>query len=308
MSVPGRESAPLVLRGIDGGELPAFLAALGILRLLHSAESTPGPRLSWSWQGAWIPTLVGVFQPESAAERIVAGLRRDAATLRALGGDDELFLQSNFESTVSSIKSPFRSDSDGHRAASWLAALGSEACPKAGKSPPNVEHTPLKALGGGKQRFIPALIALMEGAEVSHVNRSLFHPWTYRDNAPSLRWHPRDDRRHAYRWQAPMLDPPTSETGGSALAAAALPLFPSVPTTRGLRTAAFSRQAGHRVTWPIWSLPMDLPTISALVGLGELQDDVPDRQCLSRLGVVEIYRCERIVVDKYVNFTPAWSP
>jgi hypothetical protein len=310
VSAVASQTRTVALTGIDGGILPGFLAALGVLRLLAAKTSDGDVRLAWRWTGRWSPHLVGVglADREGIAERIVAGLRRDATALKRLGEDDSLLLQNRFENAVDSLQHPFAHGTTDHHAARWSAALASEACPKVGKSPPSVDHTPLKALGGGKQRFIPTLIALFEDVRVDQVDRSLTEPWTYADAAPTLRLDPVDDRRHAHRWLAPMLDRPTSEAGGNALAAAALPLFVSVPTDRGLRTSGFIRRDATFVTWPIWSPAFDLPTITTLLELEEMHRSVPDRRALSPLGVEEILRSERIVVDKYVNFTPAWSP
>lgn len=308
VSVPRRHDAPLELTGIDGGGLPGFMATLGAFRLLQATDPTADLRLAWRWSGRWTPQIFGVADSGGMADGIVEELRRDAAVLRALGGDDALFLEDRYGPAVDSLRHPFDPAAEDHRSASWLAALGSEACPKPGKSPSHVDHTPLKALGGGKQRFIPTLISLFEDVGAEQVDRSLMVPWTHADAAPSLRWDPIEDRRHAYRWLAPMVDPPTTEAGGNALAAAAIPLFASVPTSRGLRTCGFRRRSGTWITWPIWSPAFDLPMVQTLLGLRELQAASPDRALLASYGVAEILRSERIVVDKYVNFTPAWSP
>ena len=58
-------------------------------------------------------------------------------------------------------------------------------------------------------------------------------------------------------------------------------------------------------SWPIWKGALNVEIVRSLLSLAELQEYSPDRERLLALGIVEVYRNERITVGKYRSFTPA---
>lgn len=70
--------AGLVIPGIDGGTPLGFLAAVGLLQVLHDARTggSPAPRLSWKQVDAWRPVLGGAESFESLAQVIHADCKR----------------------------------------------------------------------------------------------------------------------------------------------------------------------------------------------------------------------------------------
>lgn len=82
------------------------------------------------------------------------------------------------------------------------------------------------------------------------------------------------------------------------------------PGEHKLHTTGFSERRGEgdngvRFTWPIWDASLDVDVVRSLLGLAEIQEPRPDRDALAARGVVEVYRSQRITVDKYRNFTSA---
>jgi hypothetical protein len=155
---------------------------------------------------------------------------------------------------------------------------------------------------------------IIRDTKTGHLSKALFESWRYDDPIKNhtLRWDPADDVQHALRWQKPSTDPDRavrgSVWGANRLAIEALPLLTTVPVGNTLQTTGFSRRGKPRKwywTWPIWELPLAIDPIRSLLTLGEIQKVKPDRATLKKMGVAEIYRCTRISVDKYLNFTPS---
>jgi hypothetical protein len=181
--------------------------------------------------------------------------------------------------------------------ANFAAAFGSEACvSESGRIVP----TEFQLIAGASQQFfLETFRILMEEITPEKIRRSLFGPWQYADPKRSFRWDPGEDRRYAYGWSDPSGDEVRTEHGANLLAAMGLPLFPAVPTERGLGTTGFDA-TGDRptLTWPIWAPPVGLDTLRSLVALKELRDQSPDRARLAALGVVEVYRTVKIEVGR----------
>src|SRR5690606_35990470 len=83
----------------------------------------------------------------------------------------------------------------------------------------------------------------------------------------NLRWDPIDDRRYALRWENPSADPSKTMRGANRLAIEALPLLPTMPINSRLGTTGF-QGSGTRdtfFTWPIWSVPLNMPVVASLL-------------------------------------------
>jgi hypothetical protein len=143
------------------------------------------------------------------------------------------------------------------------------------------------------------------------MTRALFQPWERTDPTPGFRWDPAEDRRYALRFGDPSKDPATTVHGANRLAVIGLPVLTAYPVTEGsrIRLSAISVRRGRgrnlEVTWPIWSRPVSLQGLRALLTHPSLQSDVPDRTRLQTLGIHEIRRAKRISVGKFLNFTRA---
>jgi hypothetical protein len=97
--------------------------------------------------------------------------------------------------------------------------------------------------------------------------------------------------------------------GANRLAIESLPLLPTIPVGSTLRTTGFTGQGSRDTfwTWPIWEGLLPLDVVRSLLALRELQRPEPSRSMLVQMGVVEIYRSQRLTVGKFRNFAPAAS-
>jgi hypothetical protein len=296
----------IILTGLDGGNLLAFMAAVGTLRTLSAVWPQDPPKLDWMQsQGAWCPRL---FLAKNVNEDILAALDKGLQTIEGhsaftftknLNVTGEEFRAFALQAAARGLHDHDSSDAD------FAAAFG---CDAVTGEKDQIADTAFRTMSGaGHQNFIEHMHLLAENTRREHIHAALFSPWNYADPRPSMRWDPADDRRYALRWEEPSGDPIRTVRGANRLAIEALPLFPVFPVDGKLATTGFKGTNSHNtfLTWPIWSLPVGLDTVRSLLGLEELQADLPDRTKLTALGIVEIYRSQRITVGKYRNFTPA---
>jgi hypothetical protein len=137
------------------------------------------------------------------------------------------------------------------------------------------------------------------GTDKEHLRRTLFTEWDYADGRPSLRWDAADYRPHALRAVDPSGDPIRTMRGANRLAIEALPLFPTAPAGRRIRTTAFRESAeGAEIVWPIWTDPLEVATVASLLASSEGKGG-------ARPGVAQVYRASRFTEGKYRNFSPA---
>jgi hypothetical protein len=167
-----------------------------------------------------------------------------------------------------------------------------------------VQDTAFRTMSGaGHQHFIGSMHELAICTDREHLRRTLLAAWDYGDGKPTLRFDPLDDRRYALRWNDPSSDGIRTMRGANRLAIEALPLLPTCPVGQRLATTGFN--AFKFWTWPVWESWLSLDVTRTLLALDELQQETPNRRVLFARGVREIFRCERITVGKFRNFTPA---
>jgi len=195
---------------------------------------------------------------------------------------------------------------------STISALCSSACED---EEGLAEDTAFRTVrGAGHQHFLGIMVNQLLSLIPEHLTKTLFAPWAYEDptEALSLRWDPLDDVRYALRWRKPSGDPLRKSHGGmigaSALAVAALPLYPVHPRQSGLRTTGFSEiNRATAWTWPLWETPIDLATARSIIALSDIQETEPDHDQLGPRGIFSLYRCGRFTQGKFRNFTPAFG-
>jgi hypothetical protein len=308
--------AEWVLRGLDGGNPLAFLAALGTLRSLTLAWG-PGRtvRMSWKVEGAWRPVL-HLDRPASSPE-IVEALdnqlkRMQGHPLWSIGPDLKA-TPKDFGDYANRAVSQLHSDGD-RTWADFVAAFGCEATTTDSGL---IQDTALRTMSGaGHQHFVQSMALIVDRAGPEHLEKALFHPWRYDDavEKQTLRWDPVDDVRRALRWRDPSGDPRRKRRGGmlgaNRLAIEALPLLPTIPRGRDLHTTGFTSPRRRPVewTWPIWSEPIGVDlarSVLAHPSLAELPGDARMRD-LAEIGIVEVYRSRRLTIDKFRCFTPAY--
>ncbi len=296
----------LLLNGLDGSNPLGFLAAIGALQVVTKANSSVNWLMSWKEQGGhWSPVLLG---KKVLTQDVLIELLMPALTEMK---DAFLFAKNltiNCEEFRQVAQSAYNeADITDRHYADFIAAFGCDSLPVSAKDS-HIQDTALRTMSGaGHQHFIGSMRELVETTQPDHLRSSLFEVWQYTDLKPSLRWDPTDNRRHALRRKAPSGDPVLTMRGANRLAVEALPLFPTAPRERRLHTTGFSLWRGKDVlfSWPIWQGALSIEVVRSLLSLAELQEHLPDRKRLLALGIVEVYRSQRITVDKHRNFTSA---
>ncbi len=298
----------LILPGLQGNNLLGFLAALGTFRTATRALPDVGIRMAWHGASdGWVPLLQSsvALSREGLVQSMLPALKGMAGHPALSFADDLAITRERFAAVAAQAHAAATCEE--RVFADFVAAFGCEALVTEDKEP-RVQDTALRTMSGaGHQHFLGFMRELADKTEADHLRTSLFEPWEYADGKPSMRWDPHDDRRYALRWKEPSGDRVATVRGANRLAIEALPLLPTAPVGRMLQTTGFrrSRRDGVRITWPIWEAPAASETVRSLLSLPELQNLSPDRLRLQAMGIVEIYRSERITQGKYRNFTPA---
>ncbi len=307
------KGSELELIGLDGGNPLGFLAALGTFRAISLAWSERAIRMHWRpIDGLWRPVLQGIGADET--EAFLDGLN---AALKAMRDQPALTFARDLTVDTKTFRSQAEiarnaSHSGDRRNADFIAAFGCEATPRTERGQEGkIQDTALRTMSGtGDQHFLGFMCKLIEETGPDHLATALFHEWRYTDPGPSLRWDPNDDRRYALRWGNPGNSskyPIATVRGANRLAIEALPLMPTAPVGRRLETTGFTQRRGEGAlwTWPIWTPALPLDAVRSLLSSADLQVPEPDRRRLATRGVAEIFRCQRLTVGKYRNFSTA---
>ena len=312
------------LDGLEPDNLLAFMALLGLLRVLEEVRIDWRPRVFWTVDE---PPLRPVLRVPATVD--------DAAVAEAAAeGLNALARRHDFDGLSDLTLSPEEAVQRLHRAAAasserytgdlWSSLISDAAIAPDGKK---VEPTPLCLMfGQGHQHFLSRLASVPQektpperGAgrnkiaisEVNCLREALFASWRRPDRTDSFRWDPNEDVRYALRARNPT-DAKTKETtqhGANRLAAIGLSVLTVVPRLRfgkaQLAVLGGKRDSRGRFTfgWPIWSEPTSLAGVRALLGHPHLGR--PETR--KALGIVERRRARRISTGKFMNFTRADS-
>lgn len=300
-----------LLKGLDGSNPLAFLAAIGTLRTAALAWPDCCCRMGWKrTDDGWRPELtVDSEQERDLVADLATELARDPKNEAFQVADDLKIKLEDFRRQL--IKAQKEASNKERRFADFLAAFGSEAT-KSMKDPHYIADTALRTMSGnGNQHFLGVMRQLSMDTTSDHLRKALLDPWIYDDpmEKHTMRWDPRDDVRRALRWSEPSGDPARkfqgSVWGANRLAIEGLPLLPSVPSGGQLETTGFMQRRGFGMfwTWPIWECEVSVDVVRSLLAFKELLAELPDRCQLDVMGVKEIYRCERITQGRFRNFT-----
>ena len=306
-SVKSRE--PLVLSGIDGSNPLAFLAALGLFRVISEGSPGSGFRMAWTKHyGAWRPAIFSSTDSNLIEERISnlleAHLSVEPAEHPALRLDEVLGdadIPSKRRKVFASMAKSSRLDD--RTRADWLSCNRSDIADPGSISQLQTARRDHHAIN---------ITGLVNGTTREQIKRSLFEPWDYSDPIAGVSLHlePREDRRHAYQWHTPSDDPTRKLYGGmigaNRLALEAWPLFQSLPDKERLTTVGFCGTKANdiRFNWPIWVTSIPLAVLPSVLALSELQqNDVAHQRRLAEIGIQAVFRCNRILVGMTPNLT-----
>ncbi len=306
----------LLLGGLCADNPLSYLAALGVLRTATLAA--PASRFEMSWElvnGHWQSRLRSSMETSRATLiNLLDRQLKNSATLAAFTLGDNLTINLNdFRDAL--VRGRSSASAKDRRNVDFLAAFGSDIIQSQLNSRPidQITDTDFRTMSGaGHQHFLKTMRTFIEDTQSFHLEKAIFEPWVYDDplEKHSMRWDPVDDKRYALRWDAPAKDSTKdkfgSVWGGNRLAIEALPLFPTQPRQHKLETTGFSKRDGAiELSWPVWSVPIDLSVVRSLLPLAQLQKEQPDREFLIRMGIVEVFRSQRITQGKYRSFVTA---
>jgi hypothetical protein len=314
----------VLLRALDGSNPLAFLAAVGALRLAGK-----NARMSWTRSaGSWRPVLHGAGENEEDVVRnLMNASWAPTSELMRLVGRNITVEPEKFASLVVEARKSARPDD--HALANFTVAFGNELCVDEKKS--RIEYTDLCFItGSGHQDFLGTADKLKEKVTAEHLSDSLFGKWK-QDAGLSMRWDPADASEYALQWDDPGPKGASAVWGANRLAFESLPLFPSVPIGGRLVTTGFrwsrsnGRSEGH-FSWPIWDAAICSDTARSLFSMESLRAVRPDekrlrangeeepkikaivqkwrlgRDRLAAMGVVQIYRAQRVRIGQGANF------
>ena len=303
--MPENDGGRLVLAGLDGSNPLGFLAAVGTLHTVAQTDPSADARMEWTaLHGTWIPALSGTspLSAEALIELLAPVLsNRSTAEFdfaQDLNVSPEAFLEvaAGAQGEASLQK---------RRHADFTASFGCEVTLTSDRK--NIQDTAIRTMSGaGHQHFLGTMKNLVAKTDKDQLRRSLFESWDYSDEKLGLRWDPEEDRRYALRWDDPSADTVRTMRGANRLAVEALPLLPTAPGNSQLYTTGFSRQGrATTLTWPIWTATLSVDVVRSVLSLPEIQTPEPDRRNLFAMGIVEVYRSQRITVGKYRNLSRA---
>lgn len=197
----------------------------------------------------------------------------------------------------------------------FLAAFGSDACledSRGDRQLRKIEATPFCFIrGSGGQNFLDTTRKLLDQVSHERVEQVLFRPWTYRDPGLSMRWDPCEDKRYALADMKPADEGAQTVWMANLLAYRSLPLFPCVPTRKGLGATAWAMVDRETAfTWPLWEFAAAPDVVRTLLQLEQLCNPRLDRHALAARGIAAVFRARRIrfppTGSSYkLNFSPA---
>ena len=299
--------------GLSGASPLGFLSAVGLFRHVATALD-PDARMLWKIEnGTWCPTLLSYNSALDNEQSFVNWLMMSLdvepnshGLARVIGiPDDELRL-----TRPSAYSTAAKQGSAADRAAAdWLSCNGSDLCDPTSNSQLQTAR---------RDYFTKSIGAIIGALTRDHLGRTLFRQWDYADPIEKVSLHiePREDRRHAYQWHMPTGDPTRSLHGGmvgaNRLALEAWPLFQSIAVRGNLQTVGFRGTRplkGIHWTWPLWTTPVGLCSLTSLLNLRELQlssrsIDGTTGELFKARGISVAFRLRRILVEKTPNFTP----
>lgn len=312
------------LDGLEPDNLLAFLALLGLLRALESADSTSYPRVAWDIDVPPLrPKLIvaRALTPEEMTESAAKGIEAISACHDF--GDRENLNYSREECRALLNQAARAARLNRRERVDLLAALMSDAVIKDDKEEP-VDPTLLCLLfGQGHQHFLDRLAGVPrepappprgKGKKTVSVSaaeclgEALFQTWHRSDPTFSFRWDPEEDVRYALMAGDPTdtAYKPGTQHGANRLATLGLGVLTLVPEMRDGRVrpsviGGTSGRDGFSFAWPIWREPATLSAIRALLA----HPDLRESDALAHLGVDHVMVVRRISVGKFMNFSRA---
>lgn len=303
---------PLHLNGLDGANPLGFLAALGTLALCDRLGLHP--RMGWKlYANSYRPQLY-VDDASDLAEQMTDVLKADLANGPPAWCEGTVIKRPASQyRDFTSVAASQASLSNRH-AAQFAAAYASEVATEDDKPDAAVMPTRYSFSNGQSGKILLRDYRdLVTSLTPRHIEESLYHPWQNTDACKTFRWEPRDLRLYALRAENPGASTVYSTLGANVLAFWALTLLPSFPTAQGelintgFARLTYSSQTGDYFSWPIWSSPLPRDVIATVCARTQWHQDRIEPTACSQLGVLAVFRSQRVNYQKSLYFSHAQS-
>ena len=308
------------LEGLEPDNLLAFLALLGLLRVLEAVRPDWHPQAYWD-DDMGRKTLRPVLHLRAeVTEDDIAAATAEGCT-RLAGAHDfagEKNLNHSAEAAHRLLGDTVREASlaDRYRSDMMAALMNDGAINRKG----SIDPTPLCLMfGQGHQHFLTRFAGVVaqgspgkrgrgkKAVEISAeqaMTEALFTPWQRIDPTDGFRWDVEEDRRYALRAVNPSGDAATTQHGANRLAAFGLSSLPVMATPYSDRhiSAIPGGQGARdfRFRWPLWRQPASLPTITALLAQAWREGETMPPKAWDAQETVE-----RFSQGKFLNVTRA---
>ncbi|MGH4019273.1 MAG: type I-G CRISPR-associated protein, Cas3-extension family [Pseudonocardiaceae bacterium] len=259
----------LELPALDGTNPLGFLAALGVLDVLH--RSGRHPTMYWTDDIVPVPRvdaavadadeLIGLLD----ADRVRWG---DSVVLHGPAGQrlDDVkpapALARQWASEVAGRIEHGRAEAD-----LFCALLSEGGVDGKGSAKPSHLH-----FTAGQQKFLVMVRELAERVDAERLGEAVFGPWREDSPLPTLSWSSQGERIYALRGFNPSDDKRLGVPGADWLALLGLVFFPTRVVTRASGEFALETsgcdQAWKRsaLRWPVWRVPLGRDVVWSLVG------------------------------------------
>jgi hypothetical protein len=292
----------VMLTGLDGANPLGFLAALGVLEVLH--ERNHSTRLQWLDEGGWRPALVGF---ESGLDELIACLDEDRASCAtepaiALEYDGKRDLKPPPQGFRSHLEDLVANASPGRRrGVDWATAFATDvARDNNGNTKPTALH-----FTAGQQQFLKMVCELVEGVTPDDLREALVGPWRYKRPLPVMGWDATANRDYALRASNPSTDKKLGVPGADWLAVRGLTFLPSFPVkTRVLTTGCSGGWKTGRFRWSLWTVPATRDVVRSALLLPVAEMSPQERE---GRGIGAVFSCgiKRSDQGGYGTFEPA---
>lgn len=321
--------ATVTLNGLDGSNPLAFLAALGVLRVLDyraREHGRPIPKLSWIDEGTWRPEIHGAPSLDTIIGELIEDKetwKHDPAFILAYDESGSLVdptgnaskvtrdlkpkphAMRKFLETLAHAASTSRTLAQRcilRRSLDTAAAYGSEIVQdNNGNTKPTAFH-----FTAGQQQFLKAIADLQAGVSADDLQEALAGPWKRESTLPNMSWDATNARYYALRATDPSGERKTTVAGADWLAFIGLGILPCFPSSNRLVTTGV--KGGWKdsaFTWVVWTRPATLRVAGSLLRTRD-PDRMPSIERRSRgIGGVFSSGISRSDQGGYGTFAPA---
>lgn len=266
-------SREIELPALDGTNPLGFLAALGVLDVLHRAGREPTMR--WTADLVSVPVFRGVTDEDELVELVDVDRVRwqNSVVLRGPAGDqldDVKPLRETHRKWAGEVVGTLddtRADAD-----LFCALLSEYAVDGKGNGKPTHLH-----FTAGQQKFLVMVRELANRVDVERIREAIFGPWREDSPLPTLSWSSQGERIYALRAVNPSGEKRLGVPGADWLAFLGLVFFPTRAVTGNygqpgsLKTSGCDRSwKRSALRWPLWTVPLERDTIWSLVGDSEV--------------------------------------